>query len=87
MMYMAGTRLKSFFNSWDEKTKRLDSFYAEILTPAYFPDGFQELKSVITIKLVLILSSGNAAVESGFSINKNLLVENLSEQSLISRRV
>jgi hypothetical protein len=37
--------------------------------------------------LVLILSHGNAAVESGFSINKDMLVENLMEDSLIGQRM
>ena len=35
----------------------------------------------------MILSHGNAAVESGFSVNENLLVENLQERSLVSQRV
>jgi hypothetical protein len=39
------------------------------------------------IKLCFILSHGNAAVESGFSVNKNLLVENLLEDSLTSQRM
>jgi hypothetical protein len=36
---------------------------------------------------VLVLSHGNANVESGFSVNKNILVENLHEESLIAQRV
>jgi hypothetical protein len=36
--------------------------------------------------LVLILSHGNADVESGFSINGDMLVENLQEQSLVAQR-
>ncbi len=39
------------------------------------------------IKLVLILSNGNATVESGFSINESLLVENMKESSLVNLRI
>ena len=39
------------------------------------------------VKVVLILSHGNASVERGFSVNKDILIENLSEQSLISQRL
>jgi len=39
------------------------------------------------IKLTLILSHGNAAVESGFSINNDMLVENLLEDSLVGQRI
>jgi len=38
------------------------------------------------IRLVLILSHGNAAVESGFSINSDCLTENLQEDSLVAER-
>lgn len=47
-------------------------------------NGTKELHSVIND--VLILSHGNAHVESGFSINKNMLVENLLEESLVNLR-
>ena len=35
----------------------------------------------------LILSHGSAAVESGFSINNDMLVENLLEESLVGQRI
>lgn len=38
-------------------------------------------------KLVLTLSHGQAAVERGFSINKEVLVENMEKSSLISQRL
>jgi len=37
--------------------------------------------------MVLILSHGNAAVESGFSVNKELLVENMEEETIVAQRV
>ena len=39
------------------------------------------------VKFVIILSHGNACVESGFSTNEEMLVENMSEGSLIARRM
>ena len=39
------------------------------------------------LKIVLTLSHGQASVEHDFSVNKYLLVENLSAKSLISQRI
>ena len=36
---------------------------------------------------ILLLSHGNAEVERGFSVNKNLLQENICGKSLIARRL
>ena len=38
-------------------------------------------------KLLLRLSYGQASVEKGFSVNSNLLVENMYEDSLITQRI
>ena len=38
-------------------------------------------------KIILTLSHGQTSVERGFSINKSLPVENLTETSLISQRI
>jgi len=37
--------------------------------------------------MVLILSHGNAAVESGFSVKKKLIVENMEEETIVTQRV
>ena len=37
--------------------------------------------------IIFVLSHGQSAVERGFSINKELLVENLQEKSLVSQRM
>ena len=44
-----------------------------------------ELREVV--KLVVILSHGNACVESGFSANEEMLVENMSEGSFVAQRM
>lgn len=62
-------------------TIRLDKFYFNwVGCNNQYPDLW------IVIKHILILSHGNAAVESGFSVNKNILVENMLENSLIAQR-
>lgn len=59
----------------------LDTLYSDLISSN--PD-MKDLWQVI--KLSLIISHGNAAVEGGFSINKSLLIENLLEESLIAQR-
>lgn len=61
---------------------RLDHFYATHLNERTDMDALW-----CAIRKVLILSHGNASVESGFSINKNLMVQNLEERSLIAQRL
>ncbi|KAJ8887188.1 hypothetical protein PR048_013403 [Dryococelus australis] len=46
---------------------------------------FKDLWHVM--KLCFMLSHGNVSIESGFSVNKSLLVENLSEESLVAQRI
>lgn len=73
------TKFKEYISSGDNL--RLDIFFAEILAET---KKYTELWQVI--KLCLILSHGNAAVESGFSINKSMLIENMHEESIIAQR-
>ena len=41
---------------------------------------------IAVVKLCLILSHGNACVESGFSINEQILQENMKELTIIAQR-
>ena len=59
--------------------ERLDMFYMSRLS------GHIELREVV--KLLMILSHGNTRVESGFSTYEEMLVENMSEGSLVARRM
>ena len=59
--------------------ERLDMFYLSHLSRHVY------LKQVV--KLVMISSHGNAGVESGFSTNEEMLVENMSEDSLAGLRM
>ena len=71
----------SFLN-FDIDNTRLDVFLM-----GYMKDSVCFYKFVDTVKFVLILSHGQSSVEQGFSINKNLLAENLEESSLIAEHL
>ena len=58
----------------------MDCLFAEHIYDA----GYQELWHIVLI--VLKLGHGNAQVESGFSVNKDLLVPNLQQRSLVALR-
>lgn len=66
--------------SYDRNERRVDHFWFE-LTNEHKCYNFQNL-----IKLLLTFSHGNANLERGFSINKECLVENLEEKSLVAQR-
>ena len=60
---------------------RLDHYYFQICNL----DNVPALKKVL--KIVLTLSHGQAEVERGFSVNKEVTVENLLEENLVARRL
>ena len=70
------------FMSFDKELDRLDTFLWKFLSPS---SSFGSLTNVV--KMLLILSHGQAQVERGFSVNSKLLVENLHNTSLISQRI
>ena len=61
--------------------ERIDDLYMTLLERFQFAD----LEDVVNI--VLILSHGNARVESGFSINEQIRQTNMKEQSLVAQRI
>lgn len=61
---------------------RVDHFWMKNILPSF--TDVRELPKFL--KMIFIISHGNAALERGFSINKELLVENLHEQSLVGLR-
>ena len=86
-VYHAEASYKLFTASADAKNQmkefnideRLDLFYMSRLS------RHVELREVV--KLVMILSHGNARLESGFLANEEMLVENMSGGSLVARRM
>ena len=68
------------FKSFKQSEDRLDQFYFERLkvpTESFLGKFLQAL---------FVLHSGQAEVERGFSINKDLLEYNMKEQTITSRR-
>jgi hypothetical protein len=78
----ANAATETQFKDFDKNKDRLDSFYYSVIGQN---SEFVELFSVI--RCVLTLSHGNASVESGFSVNGDMLVENLHEDSLVAQRI
>lgn len=69
------------FKNFDCRIMKLDKFFHPFFEKKKYPELWNVLK------ILLILSHGQASVERGFSINKNIEVENLSENSYIAQRV
>lgn len=67
--------------NFNYNTERVD----ELFLPLLSENSYAKLFDVF--KLLLVLSHGQASVERGFSINKEVEVENLKEHSLIAQRL
>lgn len=61
---------------------RLDHFWSN----AFLINNISE-NSIAFIKKICTLSHGNASVERGFSVNKECLIDNLKEESLVGQRI
>lgn len=71
------TELNKFSRSKD----RLDTFYHDLFgTKKQYGDLWK------VVKLILTLSHGQATIERGFSVNREVLVENIKEETLIALR-
>lgn len=75
-------KLQTKFRDFDPKTERVDTLLYETMG---INPSFSRLWDVV--KFVLVLSHGQASVERGFSINKELIVENQKELSLVAQRL
>lgn len=70
------------FKGFSVETGRVDAFYFDRLA------NKADLKELWKVgKLLLALSHGQATVERGFSSNKEVMVENLAQHSLVAQRV
>jgi hypothetical protein len=67
--------------SFDMSKTRIDRFWMDMIGGRR---GFDNLK--FFIRLVCILFHGNADLERGFSVNRECLVDNLKEESLVALR-
>ena len=69
------------FSNFSFSTDRLDELFSTYMNT----HPYQKLFKVA--QLLLVLSHGQASVERGFSVNKELEVENLANQSLVAQRL
>ncbi|XP_070378833.1 uncharacterized protein [Dermacentor albipictus] len=67
---------------FEKNVNRLDEFLTELMQ---FNSSCGELWKVV--KLLLVLSHGQATVERGFSVNRQVAVQNLKDLSYISQRI
>ena len=70
------------FATFDKSTDAIDLFLGEFLHKNQKYISFWKVCGI-----TFVLSHGQSAVERGFSVNKQLLVENLQEKSLVSQRI
>ena len=70
------------FSTFDQDAERLDPFRS-----VHFQGVIQCEKLWAVVKKIIILSHGQASVERGFSINSQLLVEHLKEESVLAQRI
>ena len=70
------------FDEFEKSKNRLDSFLWKYMGS---DSSYKSIWSIV--KIILVLSHGQATVERGFSENKMLLVENLDMESLIAQRL
>ena len=68
---------KAIFRNYDIDKNRLDEFYME-----YLKDNTQYESFCFVVRIALTMFHRQADVEHGFSVNKNLIVKNMSDESL-----
>ena len=68
------------FNDFTPDSERLDVFLGKYMQD----DKFIKLWAVF--KLLLTISHGQASVERGYSVNKDLLIENMQEKTIVAMR-
>lgn len=73
--------VKDKMRQYSRKEQRLDNFWMELLEGRSDCDNLRDF-----VQTLLIISHGNAAVERGFSVNKEVIVTNQKEGSLIAQR-
>lgn len=74
----ASDRLKSF----DRLSDRADHFWRD-----FFGRSSPELRILKVMKMVLVISHGNSSLERGFSVNKEDLIDNMANETLVARRL
>ncbi|GBM90104.1 hypothetical protein AVEN_185844-1 [Araneus ventricosus] len=79
--YLDNVALKhSEFSEFSPENSRVDEFFYETMNTSKYRNLWK------VVEMLLLLSHGQATVEKGFSINKNVKVENMKELSYVSQR-
>lgn len=73
---------QQLLTNYSRANKRLDHFWNELIFTHANPQSLVKL-----LKIVMILSHGNANIERGFSVNSECLVENMKNETLIAQRL
>ena len=75
-------QFKDKFEAFNQDKDRLDEFLGVFLR------GKKQYKSLWKVcVIVFVLTHGQSNVERGYSVNKEMLVENLEKESLINQRL
>ena len=69
------------FASFSMQTDRLDSLFVRVAPEKEYPQLWELLR------IVFILSHGQADVERGFSINKDVIRTNMVEKTIVTHRI
>ena len=69
------------FSSFNPNVHRVDEFFSTYMSGENYVALFD------IVKILLVFSHGQSSVERGFSVNKEIEVENLHEHSLVAQRI
>ena len=81
-MKAANSEHKDAFLTFNQKKDAIDSFFADLMS-----ENVKYKNCWNVFMMIFALSHGQASVEGGFSVNKELLAENLMEESIESQRM
>ena len=73
---------KDILDNFDPRRDRMDTYYHQLLSEN---ENYKDLWSVV--RLVMVLSHGQASVERGFSVNEDFLTPRLKEETLTALRL
>ena len=79
--FCENSKVKEALKAFSRKDDKLDQYLMKLITET----SLLEPATLKFFKQLLILFHGNAAVERCFSVNKECLVENMAEDSLIAQ--
>ena len=82
LLKAAKSEHKDAFLTFNQKKDAIDSFFADLMS-----ENVKYKNCWNVFMMIFTLSHGQVSVERGFSVNKELLAENLMEESIESQRM